>query len=72
MVADFRGASGSRSGLLIRDRSAYERARDLVVVVFDKTGTRAEGRFGATEVVPLGEKGEEEVLRLAAALESHS
>lgn len=61
------------NGLLIRDRSAFERARLLEAVVFDKTGTLTEGHFGVTDVVALdGEAGEEEVLALAAAVESQS
>jgi len=28
----------ARNGLLIRDRAAFERARDLTAAVFDKTG----------------------------------
>src|SRR5262249_54019058 len=60
------------SGLLIRDRAAFERGRELRAVVFDKTGTLTEGRFGVTDIVPLEQVSEHEVLRLAAALESHS
>ncbi len=63
---------GARSGLLIRDRAAFERARELNAVVFDKTGTLTEGRFGVTDVAPLTDTDEREVLRLAAALESQS
>jgi Cu2+-exporting ATPase len=62
----------ARHGLLIRDRAAFERARNLQAVVFDKTGTLTEGRFGVSDVVRLGELPEEECLRLAAALESQS
>ena len=65
-------ALSARSGLLIRDRSAFERARDLDAVVFDKTGTLTEGRFGVTDIVPLAGRTEHDVLRLAAALESRS
>jgi Cu2+-exporting ATPase len=60
------------SGLLIRDRSAFERARKLNAIVFDKTGTLTEGRFGVTDVVTLGKRDEKEILRLAASLESQS
>ncbi len=59
-------------GLLIRDRAAFEHARNLQAVVFDKTGTLTEGRFGVSDVVPLADVPEEECLRLAAALESQS
>ena len=60
------------NGLLIRDRSAFERARILKAVMFDKTGTLTEGRFGVTDVIPLSDRPEEEILRIAAALESSS
>ena len=62
----------ARSGLLIRDRAAFERGRDLDAVVFDKTGTLTEGRFGVTNVVALTDVDEREVLRVAAALEAQS
>jgi len=63
---------GASNGLLIRDRTAFERARDIDAVIFDKTGTLTLGEFGVAEVVSYGEGGDEEVLRLAAAVESHS
>ncbi len=59
-------------GLLIRDRSAFERARELDAIVFDKTGTLTEGRFGVTDIFALGDRDENEILRLAASLESRS
>lgn len=65
-------ALSARRGLLIRDRSAFERARELDAVVFDKTGTLTEGRFGVTDVVALHGAREEDALRLAAAVESRS
>jgi len=60
------------SGLLIRDRAAFERARNLEAVVFDKTGTLTQGRFGVTDVIALAGASEDEVLHLAASLESRS
>lgn len=65
-------ALSARNGLLIRDRSAFERARNLDAIVFDKTGTLTEGRFGVTDVILLGDHDESAVLRLAASLESQS
>ena len=62
----------AKSGLLIRDRSAFERARDLQAVVFDKTGTLTEGRFGVTDIVPLADLNESEILRMTASLEANS
>ncbi|MDQ1275996.1 MAG: P-type Cu2+ transporter [Euryarchaeota archaeon] len=70
----------AKSGLLIRDRQAFEKARSLEAIIFDKTGTLTEGRFGVTDVVSLS--GEEDnanyktdkkkILSLAASLEASS
>jgi Cu2+-exporting ATPase len=60
-------ALSAANGLLIRDRSAFERASALDAIVFDKTGTLTEGRLGVTEVIPIGGRTETDVLRLAAA-----
>ena len=63
---------GARSGLLIRDRAAFERARNLDTVVFDKTGTLTEGRFGVSDVIALADQEEDQILAWAAALEAKS
>ncbi|MFW6163519.1 MAG: copper-translocating P-type ATPase [Planctomycetota bacterium] len=65
-------ALAARTGLLIRDRSAFERARNLDAIVFDKTGTLTRGEFGVRDVLALADADEDEVLRLAASVESHS
>lgn len=65
-------ALAARAGLLVRDRQAFERAKDLKAIVFDKTGTLTEGRFGVTDIVLLGALGENEVLKLVASLEANS
>jgi len=65
-------ALAAKHGLLIRDRSAFERARELRAVIFDKTGTLTEGKFGVTDIVSLGSVSEADLLRLAASLESRS
>jgi len=62
----------ANSGLLIRDRGSFERARGLQAVVFDKTGTLTRGEFGVTDVIALAGVGEKDVLRLAASLEAKS
>ena len=59
-------------GLLVRDRAAFEAARSLQAIVFDKTGTLTEGRFGVTDVIAFDASAADEVLRLAASLESQS
>ncbi|MCZ4348000.1 heavy metal translocating P-type ATPase [Devosia neptuniae] len=60
------------NGLLIRDRAAFERARNLNAVVFDKTGTLTEGRFGISDIVLLDDGDEATELGFAAAAESQS
>ncbi len=61
----------ARNGILVRNREAFERAKDLRIVAFDKTGTLTEGHFkvqgtqadGASDAVALG---------VAASLEAMS
>ncbi len=65
-------AMTAQRGLLLRDRSAFERARALDAVVFDKTGTLTEGRFGVTDLLSLGGADDVRILRLAASVESRS
>ncbi|MCM2465821.1 copper-translocating P-type ATPase [Methanoculleus oceani] len=65
-------ALAARSGFLIRDRSAFERAKDLTAVVFDKTGTLTTGRFGVTDVLAFGGAAEDDVVRATASVEAHS
>ena len=62
----------ARNGLLVRDRSGFERARSVSAVVFDKTGTLTQGRFGVTDVISLDGSSSDDVLRIAAGLESQS
>ncbi|NOX44992.1 MAG: copper-translocating P-type ATPase [Caldiserica bacterium] len=72
LVVSVSTAIAARRGFLIRDRTAFERARGLQAVVFDKTGTLTLGQFGVSDVVALSDVPDEEVLRLAAAVESRS
>lgn len=60
-------------GLLIRNRTAFEQARNIQAVMFDKTGTLTEGRFGVTDTVILKEGFKaEDLLKYAASVEAHS
>ncbi|MPM02784.1 Copper-exporting P-type ATPase B [bioreactor metagenome] len=64
---------GASNGLLIRNRVALEKSREIAVVTMDKTGTLTEGDFRVSAVESLSEKwSNDEVLRLMASLESHS
>ena len=62
----------AKSGLLIRERQAFENAKDIQAVVFDKTGTLTEGRFGVTDVLPLEEASLERILELVSSLEARA
>lgn len=64
-------ALAARHGILVRNREAFERAREIRFVALDKTGTLTEGRF-AVRAIYTEEFSEEEVLSLAAALEAFS
>jgi len=73
LVVSVSTARSAKNGLLIRDKRAFEAARDIQIIVFDKTGTLTEGRFAVTDIVPLADNyDEKEILRLAAALEKNS
>lgn len=65
-------ALGAKRGLLIRDRTAFERSRKVNAMVFDKTGTLTEGRFGVARIWAFGDREDAEILTLAASLESRS
>jgi len=61
------------NGFLIRDRSAFEQARNLDAVIFDKTGTLTEGTFTVTDILNFGgDYSDEEILKYAASLEQNS
>lgn len=72
LVASISTTMAARNGLLIRQRLALEAARKVNVVLFDKTGTLTKGEFGVDRVIPSMGKSETEVLKLAAAVNSHS
>jgi len=66
-------ALSAKNGLLIRNRTAFEYARNIQAVIFDKTGTLTEGKFGVTDTVIFdGSMEEKELLSYAAAVESRS
>jgi Cu2+-exporting ATPase len=66
-------AISAREGLLIRDRAAFERARNIQAIIFDKTGTLTEGRFGITDVLTFRHDiGEQDLLKYAGAVEARS
>ena len=67
-------AIAAKNGLLIRNRGAFEAARNVNAIVFDKTGTLTKGEFGVTDIIILGEKkfSAEELVSYAASIEANS
>ena len=66
-------ALSAKSGLLIKNRTAFENARKITTIVFDKTGTLTVGKFEVSKIVLLQKDlNENEVIRLASALEQNS
>ncbi|MGQ9538089.1 MAG: heavy metal translocating P-type ATPase [Candidatus Bathycorpusculaceae bacterium] len=60
----------AKSGILIRDRRAFEMVKDVDAVVFDKTGTLTVGKFGVSDVAAFIP--ENQLLQLTAAVELNS
>ena len=66
-------ALSAKHGLLIKNRTAFENSRKISTIVFDKTGTLTVGKFEVSKIVALQSGlSENEIIRLAAALEQKS
>lgn len=66
-------AISAKNGLLIRNRAAFEGARNIQAIIFDKTGTITEGKFGITDTIILSDDiNEKELLKYAASVEAYS
>ena len=64
-------AISARQGILVKDRLALERMREVTTVLFDKTGTLTRGEPVVTGVAAL-DGDEDGLLALAAAVEADS
>ncbi len=60
---------GAQNGLLVRDRTGFEDARNLTTVVFDKTGTLTLGQHRVVATRVGSGMTEQDALRLAASVE---
>ncbi|MFI5489157.1 heavy metal translocating P-type ATPase [Micromonospora echinaurantiaca] len=65
-------AVSAKAGILVKDRLALERMRTVDAVLFDKTGTLTKGAHTVTATAAVTGTTEEEVLRIAGAVEADS
>ncbi len=63
---------GAENGILFKSAEALESLRGIQTVVLDKTGTITQGKPVVTDLMPMGDVGEAELLCLAASLEKPS
>ena len=72
LVVSLSSAIAASNGVLVKDRLALERMRNVDAVLFDKTGTLTTGRPSVAGVIGHGRFDEAEVLRIAGAVEADS
>lgn len=73
LVVSMSTSIAASNGFLIRNRAAFEQARNLDAVIFDKTGTLTEGTFTVTDILNFRDEfSDEEILKYAASLETNS
>jgi P-type Cu+ transporter len=63
---------GAEEGVLVKNAEALERMEKVDTLLVDKTGTLTEGRPRVTKILVAPSMGEDELLKLAASLESAS
>lgn len=69
----FGGVGGAaRRGILVKGSTFLDVLNTVNTVVFDKTGTLTKGVFKVAKIVPQNGFNEQELLQLAAKVESHS
>lgn len=63
---------GAENGILIRRGEAIQTLKEIKVIVFDKTGTITKGKPEVTDLIPVNNFDNEEVLKIAASVEKGS
>lgn len=60
-------------GILIKNREAFENARNIEELIFDKTGTLTEEKYGVVDIVSFSQRlTREEIIKFAASVEQKS
>lgn len=63
----------AKNGLLIRNRTAFENARNITTIIFDKTGTLTKGNFVVSQFKSTSDEyNDNDILKIAASLEKES
>ncbi|MFC0189286.1 heavy metal translocating P-type ATPase [Fictibacillus aquaticus] len=65
-------SNAARQGILFKNGTAFEKFNEVNVVAFDKTGTLTEGRLIVSDVIPENDWNVNELMGIAAAIESKS
>ncbi|MGJ8653170.1 MAG: copper-transporting P-type ATPase [Opitutaceae bacterium] len=63
---------GAQNGILVKNAEAIERAEKVTHLITDKTGTLTEGKPAVVAILATADVAVEDLLRLAAAIESQS
>lgn len=59
-------------GIFVNNRDAFENARKMDVIVFDRTGTLTEERFGVIDIVAFTQRlTKDEIIKFAASVEKN-
>jgi P-type Cu2+ transporter len=72
LVVAISTSMSAKAGILVKDRLALERMRTISAVLFDKTGTLTKGEHVVTAYKSVTSGGDDDLLRLAAAIEADS
>lgn len=73
LVVSISTTLSATNGLLIRNRTAFEIARNIDIIVFDKTGTLTKGSHVIHHIIPLNTAyDEQQILQYAASAQQHS
>ncbi|MCF7741157.1 MAG: heavy metal translocating P-type ATPase [Candidatus Marinimicrobia bacterium] len=63
---------GAENGILIKNGASLETTYKINALVLDKTGTITKGKPEVTDIVPLNNRSEQEILEIIAAVENKS
>ena len=63
---------GAGKGILIKEAAALETAHKTRAVILDKTGTLTQGKPAVTNILPVNNQTNDQILKVAASLEQRS